>query len=83
MIRLFKESKLVPSKVIEEAVAFFGPEGWAGLEVIDRADCCARFEGRGGHVFIEATQQQERRSSEVRVESREWDHMARVFLEEL
>jgi hypothetical protein len=83
MISLVKESKLVPSKVIEQAVAFFGPAGWAGLKVLDRADCYARFEGGGGQVLVEATGREDSWGSEVRVESRAWDHVTQVFLEEL
>jgi hypothetical protein len=79
MISLVKESKLAPSVVIERAVAFFGPGGW-GLDVIDRAECCARFEGGGGHVFVQATGRETGKGSEVSVESREWEHAAKEFL---
>ena len=82
MISLVKESKLVPSKVIEQAVAFFGPGGW-GLDVIDRAECCARFEGGGGHVFVQASGGKKGKGSEVEVESREWEHAAKAFLAKL
>jgi len=79
MISLVKESKLVPSKVIDKAVAFFGPRGW-GLEVTDRAECCAHFEGGGGHVSVQATEKEKGKGSEVTVESREWEHAAKEFL---
>jgi hypothetical protein len=82
MISLAKKSKLAPSRVIEQAVAFFGPGGW-GLDVVDRAECCARFEGGGGHVFVQATEQEKGKGSEVAVESREWEHAAREFLAKL
>jgi hypothetical protein len=82
MISLVKESKMVPSKVIEQAVTFFGSGGW-GLEVIDRAECCARFEGGGGHVFVEATDKEKGRGSEVTVESREFEYAAKEFLQKL
>jgi len=79
MISLFKESKLVPSKVIDKAVTFFGPGGW-GLEVISRAECCARFEGGGGHVEVQATGKEKGKGSDVTVESREWERAAQAFL---
>jgi len=79
MISLVKESKLVPSKVIDKAVAFFGPGGW-GLEVIDRAECGVRFEGGGGHVSVQATGKEKGKGSEVTLESREWERAAQEFL---
>jgi hypothetical protein len=82
MISLVKESKLAPSKVIEQAMAFFGPGGW-GLDVIDRAECCARFEGGGGHVLVQASEKENRKGSEVAVESREWEQAAKAFLAKL
>jgi hypothetical protein len=82
MISLVKESKLAPSRVIERAVAFFGPGGW-GLEIVERAECCARFEGGGGHVFVQAIEQEKGRGSEVAVESREWEQAAKAFLQKL
>jgi len=82
MISLVKESRLIPSGAIERAVAFFGPGG-LGLEVTDRGDCCARFEGGGGHVFVQATGREKGKGSKVAVESREWEHAAKAFLEKL
>ena len=82
MISLVKDSKLAPSRVIEKAVAFFGPGGW-GLEVIDRAECRARFEGGGGHVFVQASEGKKGKGAEVAVESREWEQAAKSFLGKL
>ena len=79
MISIEKKSKLGPSRVIDRAVSFFGPQGW-GLEVIERAECCARFEGGGGHVFIQVTGGEKGKGSTVTVESQEWEHAAREFL---
>ncbi len=79
MIKIGKESKLVPSKVIEKAVLFFGPGG-LGLEVKDRAECCARFEGGDGFVFVQAGAGKKGKGSDVDVESREWEYDAKRFL---
>ena len=79
MINIVKESKLSLSQVINRAVSFFGPGGW-GLEVIERAECCARFEGGGGHVFIQVAGGEKGKGSTVTVESQEWEHAAREFL---
>jgi hypothetical protein len=80
MIRIGKESKLVSSTVIEKAVAFFGPGG-LGLDVKERAECCARFEGGGGYVFVQAAERD--KGSDVDVESREWDYQAKEFLQKI
>jgi hypothetical protein len=79
MISLEKESKHPAAKVIERAVAFFGPGGW-GLEMTERGDCCARFEGAGGHVYVTASDREKARGSTVEVESREFEHAAKEFL---
>jgi hypothetical protein len=82
MISLYRESKLVSSKVIEQAVAFFGPGG-RGLDVVDRAECYARFEGGGGHVLVQAAEREKGRGSEVTVESQQWEYAAKEFLGKL
>jgi len=82
MISLEAKSKLVPSQVIGRAVSFFGPGGW-GLEVVERAECCARFVGGGGHVFVQVTGKEGEKGSTVAVESVEWEHAAKEFLTKL
>jgi len=79
MIRMEKRSRLAPSDVMNKAVALFGPGG-LDLEVKDRAECCARFEGGGGYVFIQAGEGKNGKGSEVQVEGREWDYHIRQFL---
>jgi len=82
MISLVKESKLTPAKVIELAEAYFGPGG-IGLEVVDCAECCARFEGGGGHVFVQTAAGERDRGSQVNIEAREWERAAEKFLEKI
>jgi len=50
------------------------------MEVIDHADCCARFEGGGGHVFIQATAGEKGKGSQVSIEAVEWERQATIFL---
>ena len=69
MIRLGKESKLSPTKVLEKTIEFFGPDG-VGLEVKEHDEGCARFEGGGGHVFVQVCKGEN--GTEVDLESREW-----------
>jgi hypothetical protein len=79
MISLAKESKLTPAKVIELAEGYFGPKG-IGLSVVDCAECCARFEGGGGHVFVQTSEGEKGKGSQVSIEAREWEREAQNFL---
>ena len=79
MIRMAKESRHVQSEVINRALAFFGPGG-LGLEVVEQGECCARFEGGGGYVFVESSAAASGKGSEVTVEGREWESQIRQFL---
>ena len=60
---------------------FFGIGG-LGLELIERTDCCVSFEGSGGHVTISAARC-EPDTTEVDLETREWDYHVRRFMERL
>ena len=82
MIRMGKESKLVPPKVIEKAVAFFGPSG-VGMSVLEQSDCCARFEGAGGYVFAHAAELGDGDGSNVEIEGREWEYQIKQFMAEI
>ena len=82
MISMAKETKLAAEKVVEKAVAFFGPSG-IGLEVVDRADCCVRLEGAGGYVFVQAAPLEDAEASEVSVEGREWEVQIKHFVREI
>ena len=77
MIRLGKESKLSPSRVLEQALEFFGPGG-VGLEVTDQDEGCARFEGGGGYVFVRVCEKGN--GSEIDLETREWEYQAKQFM---
>ena len=85
MARYGKESKLSPDKVLEKALQFFGPGG-LGLEVKEQDECCASFEGGGGHVVVRASEKGpalsgvEGKGSEVDLETREWDYQVKQFM---
>ncbi len=81
MIRVERKTRLLPEQVISKAVAFFGPEK-LGLTVIESGACCARFEGAGGYVLIQAASLDDQNGSRVTVEGREWDRQIRGFLDE-
>ena len=82
MIRMGKESKLVRAEVIEKAVAFFGPSG-QGMSIVGQDDCCARFEGGGGHVFVHAADIDDREGSNLTIEGREWEYQIKQFMAEV
>ena len=74
-----KETTLIPSEVVEKAVAFFGPSGY-GMDVVDHGDWCARFEGAGGVVYVQAVDAKERDGSMVTVDGREWEYQIKQFM---
>ena len=87
MIRLEAESRLSPGEVIRKATAFFGPEGW-GLEITELADCCARFDGGGGQVYVQTSARgrgsgKKSAGSRVEIEGREWERQIREFLRQI
>jgi hypothetical protein len=77
VLTLSKQSRLAPKKVIERAVAFFGPNGY-GMILKEEDNCNAYFEGGGGSVRIAAATT--KKGSSVDVESVEWDYQTHQFL---
>lgn len=77
-----KESKRLPVEVIEKAVAFFGPSNM-GMDVVEQGDCCARFQGGGGYVFVQAADIDGKDGSKVTVEGREWETQIKQFMGEI
>ena len=87
MIRMEAESKLSPREVVEKARAFFGPGG-LGIEVTEMADCCARFAGGGGQVYVQASPLrsspgEKPGGSRVEIQGREWEYQIRQFLAQI
>ncbi len=82
MINMKTETDLSSKEVVETAVAFFGPDG-LGLEIVSQDDCCARFEGGGGYVFIRVDHIGPDEDSEVHIEGREWEQQIEQFLGQL
>ena len=84
MIRMEVESKLSQQEVADKARDFFGPEGW-GMKVVEFADCCARFEGGGGQVYVQTSPRRDedgqvQPGSRVEIQGREWEHQVKEFL---
>ncbi len=80
MLKIAKQTKLVPEEVIDRALKFFGKGGW-GLEEKGRNPCCISFEGSGGHVSISIDDKEKHRI--VDLETREFEYPAKKFLEKL
>lgn len=79
MLNMGKESKLQAKEIIRRAVKFFGPDG-LGLAIVKQEECCARFEGGGGFVFVEIEGAKDKNTADVSVQGREWETKIREFM---
>jgi len=77
MLKIAKQTGLVPEEVIDRASKFFG-QGGEGLEETERNPCCISFEGGGGYVSISIYDEEKHRM--VDVETREFEYQAKQFL---
>ncbi|MBN1261144.1 MAG: hypothetical protein JXB35_10730 [Anaerolineae bacterium] len=74
------KTKMDSAAAIEKAIAYFGEEG-LGLEVVEKSDCCAKFEGGGG--FVNVFLDNKEGKTEVTLETREWDYHVKKFMQEI
>ncbi len=77
MLRIATKTKMTPENVIEEAVKFFGPEGYK-LKISSKTETTASFEGGGGSVEISACADESKTT--VDFLSREWDYQVKEFI---
>ncbi len=78
MLRVSKDSRHSPEKVLNEAARFFGPDG-QGLQVKDRCEGSSiLLEGGGGYVTV--TVCPKGKGAEVTLETREWEQSVQQFL---
>ncbi|MBT8366718.1 MAG: hypothetical protein KJP23_18665 [Deltaproteobacteria bacterium] len=77
MLKIAKQTRLVPEEIIDRASKFFG-KGGEGLEETERNPCCISFEGVGGYVFISIDDEEKHRM--VDIETREFEYQAKQFL---
>ena len=80
MLKIAKQTGLVPEEIIDRASKFFG-KGGEGLEEKERNPCCISFEGVGGYVSILIDDEEKHRM--VDIETREFEYQAKKFLETL
>lgn len=74
------KTKKGPEEVVERAIDYFGKEG-LGLSVARENPCCVTFEGGGGHVSVTASQEED--TTEVELETREWDYHVKRFMNQI
>ncbi len=80
MIRITRQTRLIPADIIDRASDYFG-EGGEALEEKERNACCISFEGAGGYVAVSIVDEDNHRI--VDVETREFEYQAKRFLEKL
>jgi hypothetical protein len=80
MARYGVKTKLSPEQVIQKALAYFG-KGGLGLDMTKQGNCCAYFEGGGGHVQVMAAS--EEKKTDVELETREWDYDVKQFMRQI
>ncbi len=77
MPRYSTQTDLSPTEAVANAVSYFDS---LGLDVVEHSDCCARFEGGGGHVFVTASSG---KKTEIELETREWDYHVKKFMRQI
>jgi hypothetical protein len=80
MPRYGVETKKSPEEAIKSAMAYFGQDG-LGLEAEEHGPCCVYFEGGGGFVRVTASAGEKRTT--VELETREWDHDVKQFMQKI
>lgn len=82
MLNIEKKTRLGPGKVVEKAVAFFGPKG-LGMDLVEQDRCCARFRGGGGFVLVQTEELGDQERTKVVLQGREWETPMKEFLAKL
>jgi hypothetical protein len=80
MLRITTKTKLTPEEVIDNAIKFFGPDGYK-LKVTNQTDTAASLEGGGGSVEVSACADNGKTS--VDFLSREWDYQVKEFIHKI
>src|SRR5438552_1333902 len=65
-----------PRRVLERALANFGPGG-LGLQITSQHYLCLVFQGGGGHIAVTA---QPGAETTLELETREWDYAVATFM---
>ena len=79
MIIKKKMTKKTGQAILNKAKSFFGPEG-NGLTIASEGNCCITFTGGGGYLTVTIDDSSEG-NTRIEVETREWDYLAKKFME--
>jgi hypothetical protein len=77
MLRIATKTKLTPGDVINNAIQFFGPEGFK-LKITNKTETSASFDGGGGSIEISTCEGDGKTT--VNFISREWDYQVKEFI---
>jgi len=77
MLRIATKTKLTPSDVINNAIQFFGPEGFK-LKITNKTETSASFDGGEGSIEISTCEGDGKTT--VDFISREWDYQVKEFI---
>lgn len=81
LLRMGKKTSESKEAVLKKAVVFFGVGG-TGLQLVQQSDNLVRLTGGGGHVQVEVTPLADGRS-EIDIQTRDWEHDVKRFLEKI
>ena len=77
MIRISKTTQTPRAAIKDQLNSYFGPRG-LGLHFVEQTCYCAYFQGGGGYVAVDITD--EDNSRVVDIQSMEWEYHAKRFL---
>jgi hypothetical protein len=80
--RFTKQTELAAVRLLEEAMAYFGPEG-LGLQVVKHSVRTVRFVGGGGQIRVELFTTEDGNATRIEIRTGEWAYHVRKFLEEI
>ncbi len=81
MLRMGKETKQEPQKILNQATAYFGPGG-VGLNVIPRGPHALEFTGKGNDFVLVQVEPKEN-GADIDIQTREWDYDVKRFLRKI
>ena len=79
MIRMSKKTKKSQQDIQKRLDQYFGKNG-LGLDAVKHIPFCAYFEGGGGFVAVDISEDKDSSYHVVEIQSREWEYDTRRFL---
>jgi hypothetical protein len=78
-LRIGKETRKDPQKIIDEATKFFGPGG-TGLELTETTQDAVELRGGGGFVRVQVKSSENGGKNEVEILTQDWEYAVKKFL---